>query len=177
MVQKINLNILLDAMIIMLLDHYAWSFHKWLAILKNLKVIQQLATKIVKRYNQMWNRVEKLLKIKFDSEPVYGDNDKHIKKKIKIYGGSVNTNFHGKSVPKEKAPSKCLSIIMLDSVVKAKKNRNGGMQIWSKKDKNGEPYWWWFRKSLSDVSDKEADNDFNDDTKFDDEKDNDEFNK
>ena len=60
-------------------------------------------------------------KIKFDSEPVYGDNDKYIKTKIKIYSGSRNTNFQGKSVPKEKALCKCLSIIMLDSVVKAKK--------------------------------------------------------
>ena len=64
-------------------------------------------------------RVEGLLKIKSNSEPLYGDNDKYIK--IKIYGGSVYANFHGKSVPKEKAPYKYLSIIMLDSVVKAKK--------------------------------------------------------
>ena len=31
------------------------------------------------------------------------------------------TNFHGKKMHKEKAPCKCLSIIMLDSVIKAKK--------------------------------------------------------
>ena len=31
------------------------------------------------------------------------------------------TNFHGKKMPKEKAPCKCLSIIMLDSVAKANK--------------------------------------------------------
>ena len=66
--------------------------------------------------------MKKLLKIEFDSEPVYGDNDKYIKTKIKIYAGSVNTNFKGKGVPKEKkTPCNCLSIIMLDSVVKAKK--------------------------------------------------------
>ena len=29
------------------------------------------------------------------------------------------TNFHNKKMPKEKAPFKCLSIIMLDSVIKA----------------------------------------------------------
>ena len=40
-------------------------------------------------------------KIKFDSEPVYGDNDKYIKTKMKIYNGSVNENFQGKGVPKE----------------------------------------------------------------------------
>ena len=41
------------------------------------------------------------------------------------------------------------------------------MQIWTKKDKNGEPYWWWFTKSLPDESDNEADNDFNDETESD----------
>ena len=63
----------------------------------------------------------KLLKIEFDSEPVYGDNDKYIKTKIKIYAGSIITNFQSKKMPKEKTPCMCLSIIMLDSVIKAKK--------------------------------------------------------
>ena len=76
---------------------------------------------LLKKYNQIWKRVEKLLKIEFDSKPVCGDDDKYIKTKIKIYGGSVITNFQDKKIPKEKAPCKCLSIIMLDSVVKAKK--------------------------------------------------------
>ena len=31
------------------------------------------------------------------------------------------TNFHNKEMPKEKAPCKCLSIIMLESVIKANK--------------------------------------------------------
>ena len=31
------------------------------------------------------------------------------------------TNFHKKKMPKEKAPCKCLSIIMLDSIIKANK--------------------------------------------------------
>ena len=31
------------------------------------------------------------------------------------------TNFQSKKMPKEKVPCKCLSIIMLDSVIKAKK--------------------------------------------------------
>ena len=48
---------------------------------------------LLKRYNQIWKRVEKLLKIEFDSKPVYRDNDKYIKTKMKIYGGSMNTNF------------------------------------------------------------------------------------
>ena len=28
------------------------------------------------------------------------------------------TNYHNKKIPKEKAPCKCLSLIMLDSVIK-----------------------------------------------------------
>ena len=31
------------------------------------------------------------------------------------------TNFHNKKMPKEKSPCQCLSIIMLDSVIKANK--------------------------------------------------------
>ena len=61
------------------------------------------------------------MKINFESKPVYGDDDKYIKTKIKIYAGSMITNFHNKKMPKEKAPCKCLSIIMLDSVIKANK--------------------------------------------------------
>ena len=52
---------------------------------------------------------------------VYGDNDKYIKAKIKTYSGSMITNFQSKKMPKKKGPCKCLSIIMLDSVIKAKK--------------------------------------------------------
>ena len=36
-------------------------------------------------------KVEKLLKIDFESKPIYGDDDKYIKTKIKIYTGSLIT--------------------------------------------------------------------------------------
>ena len=61
------------------------------------------------------------MKINFESIPVYGDDDKYIKTKIKTFAGSIITNFDNKKMPKEKAPSKCLSIIMIDSVIKANK--------------------------------------------------------
>ena len=77
--------------------------------------------KLLKKYTQIWEKVTNSLNIKFDSEPVYGDNNKYIKTKIKIYDGNVNTNFQGKKVPKENASCKCLSLIMLDSIVKVKK--------------------------------------------------------
>ena len=39
---------------------------------------------LLKNYNKIWERVSKLMNIEFDSEPVYGDNDKSIKTK-KMY--------------------------------------------------------------------------------------------
>ena len=76
---------------------------------------------LLKKYNQLWKRIEKLLEIKFDSKPVYGDDEKYMKTKIKTYGVSVITNFHSKKMSKGKTACKCLSIIMLDSDIEAKK--------------------------------------------------------
>ena len=40
--------------------------------------------------------------IEFDSQPAYGDNNKHIKTKIKLYRDKINTNFHNKRNTKRK---------------------------------------------------------------------------
>ena len=56
----------------------------------------------------------------FESKAVYGDGDKYITK-LKIYADNMITNFPNKKMSKEKGPCKCLSIIMLDSVIKANK--------------------------------------------------------
>ena len=76
---------------------------------------------LLKYYNKVWEKVSSLMNIKFDSEPVYGGNDKYIKTKIKSYEGRINTNFQGKKIPKENTSYKCLSLIMLDSVIKVNK--------------------------------------------------------
>ena len=60
-----------------------------------------------KNYHKIWEKVEKLMRIDFESKPVLGDDDKYIKSKIKIYAGSMITNFYDKKMPKEKAPCKC----------------------------------------------------------------------
>ena len=44
---------------------------------------------LLKDYNKIWEKVEKLMKINFESKPVYGDDDKYTKTKTKIYAGSV----------------------------------------------------------------------------------------
>ena len=77
--------------------------------------------KLLKKYNKIWEKVSSLMNIKFDSEPVYGDNDKYIKTKIKLYRDKLYTNFQGQKIPKENASYKCLSLIMLDFAIRANK--------------------------------------------------------
>ena len=77
--------------------------------------------KLLNKYSKIWETIEGLMKITFESKPVYGEDVKYIKTKIKTYAGSVITNFYNKKMPKEKAPCKCLSVIMIDSVVQANK--------------------------------------------------------
>ena len=74
---------------------------------------------LLKNYNKIWQNVEQLMNIDFRSKPFYGDDYKYIKTKIKIYTDSIITNLHNKKMPKEKASCKCLSIILIDSVIKA----------------------------------------------------------
>ena len=77
--------------------------------------------KLLKKYNKIWQRLSNLLSTRFDGEPIYGDKDKYIKTKIKLYGDKIDTNFQSKKIPKENASYKCLSLIMLDSPIRANK--------------------------------------------------------
>ena len=51
----------------------------------------------------------KIIRKKSDSKPVYGDNDKYIKAKMKIYNSSKITIFYSTKMPK-KNPYNSLSI-------------------------------------------------------------------
>ena len=66
-------------------------------------------------------KIEKLMKTDFESKPICGDGDKYIKTKMKTYAKNIITDFHNKKIPKEKTPCKCLSIMIIDSVIKANK--------------------------------------------------------
>ena len=78
---------------------------------------------LLKNYNKIWKKIEKLMKIDFNTKTTYGDDDKYIKTRIKTYKDSITTNFYNKNgskkIPEEKVPHKCLSIIILDSVIYA----------------------------------------------------------
>ena len=62
------------------------------------------------------------MKTGFNTKTTY-DDDKYIKTKRKTYKDSIITNFYNKNgskkMPGEKVPRKCLSIIILDSIIYA----------------------------------------------------------
>ena len=79
-------------------------------------------TQLLKNNNKIWKTIETLMKTDFNTKTSHGDdNDKYIKTKIKTYKDSITTNFYDKNgskkIPEEKLAHKCLSIIILDSVI------------------------------------------------------------
>ena len=68
----------------------------------NKIVIRQCLSRLViincEESKQNMGKISNLINIEFDSEPVYGDNDKYIKTKIKMYENRVKKNFQGKKV-------------------------------------------------------------------------------
>ena len=78
---------------------------------------------LLNSYNKIWKKIEKSTKIDFNTKTTYVDDDKYIKTRMKTYKDSIITNFcnkkGSKKLPEEKIPHKCLSIIILDSVIYA----------------------------------------------------------
>ena len=77
--------------------------------------------KLLNKYNKIWEKVEELLNVKFESKPIYGEDDKYVKAKLKSYKDNVNTIFQGKKTPKENSSYECLSVITLESFIKVNK--------------------------------------------------------
>ena len=75
---------------------------------------------LLEKYNKIWNNVRKI-----NSKPVY--NGKYLITKIKSYKGKTNANFHDDGVPKEGFPCICLSVMLIDSILK--KNKNYYLQL------------------------------------------------
>ena len=64
--------------------------------------------RFLSKYNQIREKAEELLNVKFESKPIYGKDYKYIKAKIKSYKDKVNANLPGKKTPKENSSYKCL---------------------------------------------------------------------
>ena len=79
---------------------------------------------LLKNCNKIWKKFEKLMEIDFNTRRTNGDDDeKHIKIRIKTYKDSITANFYNKigskKIPEANIPHKCLSIIILDSIIYA----------------------------------------------------------
>ena len=53
--------------------------------------------KLLKKYNDIWNKVSNSIKKGFDSEPIY--NKKCMKTKVKSFGNEA-TDFHDEEIPR-----------------------------------------------------------------------------
>ena len=74
---------------------------------------------VCEKYNEIWNVVKKLLKLKFFANPVR--DDKYIIAKLKIFKNVNMTTFTNNVIPEENTHYTCISAIDIDSVLKIDK--------------------------------------------------------
>ena len=74
---------------------------------------------VYEKYNEIWNVVKRLLKLKFTANPVR--DDKYIIAKLKIINKINMTTFTDNVIPIEKNHYICISAIDIDSVLKINK--------------------------------------------------------
>ena len=74
---------------------------------------------IYEKYNEIWNVVKRLLKLKFFVNPVR--DDKYIIAKLKIFNKINGTTFTNSVMPIEKNHYICIPAIDIDSVLKIDK--------------------------------------------------------
>ena len=70
--------------------------------------------KILKKYNEIWEKVTTIIYKEFSGNPVY--NEKFIKTKIKVYNKKIHTNFRGNKTPNESL--ECVRLFTLSSLPK-----------------------------------------------------------
>ena len=74
---------------------------------------------VYEKYNEIWNVVKKLLKLKFTVSPIR--DDKYIITKLKIFKKINLTTFTDNVVPIEKNHYICIPAIDIDSILKTDK--------------------------------------------------------
>ena len=75
--------------------------------------------KVYEKYNEIWNLVKKLLKLKFTVNPAR--DDKYILTKLKIFKEINVTTFNNNVVPEEKNHYICIPATDIDSVLRIDK--------------------------------------------------------
>ena len=77
--------------------------------------------KVYDKYNEIWEVIRKLLKVKFTVNPVR--DDKYLVAKLKIFNKVNKTTFTNDFVPFERHPYNCIPVIDIDSVSKIDNKR------------------------------------------------------
>ena len=72
--------------------------------------------KVYEKYNEIWELVRRLLKLKFTVNPVR--DDKYIIAKLKIFNRINRTTFTNNVIPIERNNYTCIAAIDIDSVLK-----------------------------------------------------------
>ena len=76
--------------------------------------------KVYDKYNEIWEVIRKLLKVKFAANPVR--DDKYLMAKLKIFNKFNRTTFNDdnnkNNIPKERSHYNCIPAIDIDSVLK-----------------------------------------------------------
>ena len=76
---------------------------------------------VYEKYNEIWEVVRKLLKVKFTVNPIR--DDKYIIAKLKIFNGTNRTTFTDNIIPIERNNYVCIAAIDIDSVLKVDNKR------------------------------------------------------
>ena len=72
--------------------------------------------KVYDEYNEIWEVIRKLLKVKFAANPVR--DDKYLVAKLKIFNKINRTKFNNNNIPTERDHYICIPAIDIDSVLK-----------------------------------------------------------
>ena len=76
---------------------------------------------VYKKYNEIWEVVRKLLKVKFTVNLIR--DDEYIIAKLKIFNGTNRTTFTNNIIPIERNNYICIASIDIDSVLKIENKR------------------------------------------------------
>ena len=77
---------------------------------------------VYEKYNEIWEVVRKLLKVKFTVGPVR--DDKYLIAKLKIFNGTNRTTFTHNVIPIERTSYNCIPAIDIDSVLRIDNKRS-----------------------------------------------------
>ena len=77
---------------------------------------------VYEQYNEIWEVVGKLLKVKFTVGSVR--DDKYLIAKLKIFNGTNRTTFTNNAIPIERTSYNCIPAIDIDSVLRTDNERS-----------------------------------------------------